>query len=125
VGVTYLTTVEVVAIHDALVEIFGGTFGVRDLGALEAAVFRPQSGYYEDRINEAAALWESIILNHPFLDGNKRTAVAAADIHLRLNGFVLDLDPAKASDFIDGLFREGDMRIHRIEPWLRERARPF
>lgn len=124
-AVAYLTALEVVAIHDALVEIFGGAFGIRDLGALEAAVFRPQAGYYEDRISEAAALWESIILNHPFLDGNKRTALASADIHLRLNGFVLDLDPAEASDFIDGLFQEGAMRIDRIEPWLRERARHF
>ncbi len=124
-AVNYLTLVEVVAIHDSLIETFGGSFGLRDLGALEAAVHRPQSGYYEDRIAEAAALWESLILNHPFLDGNKRTAVAAADIHLRLNGLVLGFDPTEAVDFIEGLFEKGSMRIENIEPWLRERARPF
>lgn len=123
--VVYLTAIEIVAIHDSLIEVFGGSFGVRDLGALESAVYRPQSGYYEDRISEAAALWESLILNHPFLDGNKRTAVAAADIHLRLNGFVLDVDGTEAADFIEDLFRQSEMRIARIEPWLRDRVREF
>lgn len=103
----------------------GGSFGIRDLGALENAVYRPQSGYYEDCITEAAALWESLILNHPFLDGNKCSAVAATDIHLRLNGFVLDVDGPEAADFIEELFRKSEMRIARIEPWLRERVREF
>ena len=124
-AVTYLTALEVIAIHDTLIEVFGGAHGIRDLGALEAAIYRPQSGYYDDRIGEAAALWESLILNHPFLDGNKRTAVAAADIHLRLNGLVLDLQPEEAGDFIDELFRESQVRIARIEPWLRSKTRPF
>ena len=123
--VVYLTALEIVAIHDALIEVFGGTFGIRDLGALQGAVYRPQSGYYQDRIDEAAALWESLILNHPFLDGNKRTAVAAADIHLRLNGFVLDVPSAEAADFVEELFRQSEMRISRIEPWLRARVREF
>jgi len=125
VPVVYLTTLEIVAIHDTLIEVFGGTFGIRDLGALQGAVYRPQSGYYEDRIDEAAALWESLILNHPFLDGNKRTAVAAADIHLRLNGFVLDVPSTEAADFVEELFRQSEMRISRIEPWLRARVREF
>jgi death-on-curing protein len=125
VPVVYLTALEIVAIHDALIEVFGGTFGIRDLGALQGAVYRPQSGYYQDRIDEAAALWESLILNHPFLDGNKRTAVAAADIHLRLNGFVLDVPSAEAADFVEELFRQSEMRISRIEPWLRARVREF
>lgn len=123
--VVYLTTLEIVAIHDTLIEVFGGTFGIRDLGALQGAVYRPQSGYYQDRIDEAAALWESLILNHPFLDGNKRTAVAAADIHLRLNGFVLDVPTTEAADFVEELFRQSEMRISRIEPWLRARVREF
>lgn len=123
--VVYLTALEIVAIHDALIEVFGGTFGIRDLGALQGAVYRPQSGYYQDRIDEAAALWESLILNHPFLDGNKRTAVAATDIHLRLNGFVLDVPSAEAADFVEELFRQSEMRISRIEPWLRARVREF
>ena len=73
----YLTTVEVLAIHNDQIERYGGSHGVRDPGLLEAALFRPQTGYYADLIEEAAALWESLSQNHPFIDGNKRTAFAA------------------------------------------------
>ena len=119
---SYLTTIEVIAIHDVLIDAFGGSHGIRDMGALESAIFRPQSGYYADEISEAAALWESLMLNHAFIDGNKRTAVAAADAHLRLNGWVLDVDSGEAAIFIEELFRTPVMRITRIEPWLRDRV---
>jgi len=69
----YLTVAEVLAIHDDQIERYGGSPGVRDMGQLEAALFRPQTGYYPDLIAEAAALWESLSQNHPFVDGNKRT----------------------------------------------------
>ena len=115
----YPTVVEVLAIHDLLIEEFGGTEGVRDLGALEAAVFRPQTGYYEDAIAEAAALLESLIQNHPFLDGNKRTAVASADVHLRLNGLELAGDSAEHHRFIIGLMMDGDLDWRVIDDWLR------
>jgi death-on-curing family protein len=69
-----------------LLEKYGGADGLRDAGALEAAAFRPQCGYYNDQVEEAAALLESLLINHPFIDGNKRTAFAAADVFLRLNG---------------------------------------
>ena len=105
--------------------ILRGALGVRDLGALQSAVHRPLTGYYQDRISEAAALSESLILNHPFLNGNKRTAVAAADIHLRIHGFVLDVASREPADFAEGLFRQTEMRIARIEPWLRARVRGF
>ena len=67
----------------------GGAPGVRDPGALEAALFRPQTGYYDDIVAEAAALLESLAINHPFVDGNKRIAFAAADVFLRINGWRL------------------------------------
>ncbi len=70
------------------------------MGALEAAVFRPQTGYYDDAIGEAAALMESIIQNHPFMDGNKRVGFAAADLHLRLNGWRFIGDPLLTADEI-------------------------
>lgn len=115
----YLTVVEVLAIHDLLIEEFGGADGVRDLGALEAAVFRPQTGYYQDAIAEAAALLESLIQIHPFLDGNKRTAVASADVHLRLNGLELAGDSAEHQRFIIGLMTAGDLDWTAIDTWLR------
>jgi death-on-curing protein len=66
----YLTVIEVLAIHEDQIERYGGKHGVRDRGLLEAALFRPQTGYYADILEEAAALWESLSQNHPFIDGN-------------------------------------------------------
>ena len=72
---SYPTVDEVIAVHARLIARFGGSLGIRDRGALESALARPQSGYYDDIIQEAAALWESLSQNHPFVDGNKRVAV--------------------------------------------------
>ena len=68
------TIEEVIEFHDALISEFGGATGVRDEGALASAIMRPQMGYYDTLIEEAAALMESLAMNHPFVDGNKRTA---------------------------------------------------
>ena len=75
----YLTSLEILALHQALVQRYGGASGVRDMGVVEAAVFRPQCGYYSDIVEEAAALLESLLIGHPFVDGNKRVAFAACD----------------------------------------------
>lgn len=116
----YLRVIEVLTLHGILIDEFGGTEGVRDPGALEVAVFRPQTGYYDDAIAEAAALLESLIQNHPFLDGNKRTAVAAADVHLRLNGFELGGDSMQHHRYLVSLIEEGDLDWRAIDAWLRE-----
>ena len=71
-AVAFLSRDEVLEIHRALLERFGGAAGVRDLGLLESALHRPQTGYYADLAEMAAALFESLIMNHPFIDGNKR-----------------------------------------------------
>ena len=115
----YLSVIEVLTIHGLLIDEFGGADGIRDFGALEAAVFRPQTGYYEDPIAEAAALFESLIQNHPFLDGNKRTALAAADVHLRMNGFELAGESLEHHKFIIGLIELGDLDWRAIDDWLR------
>lgn len=70
----YPTLDEVVFVHFRLIEKFGGSHGIRDRGALESALARPRTGYYKDLIEQAAALWESLSQNHPFVDGNKRVA---------------------------------------------------
>ena len=114
----YLTVIEVLSIHGAMIDEFGGTDGVRDLGALESAVFRPQTGYYEGPIEEAAALMESLLQNHPFLDGNKRTAFAAADLHLRLNGLMYNGTPAEAIEFMDSLFGDNTVDAAVIAEFL-------
>jgi len=92
---------------------------MRDKGALESALLRPQSGYYNDIIEEAAALWESLSQNHPFIDGNKRTAFTATDIFLGMNGLVLTARQDDAIDFILGLYETGQFRFEKLEPWLR------
>lgn len=84
---------DILGIHAELVETFGGSEGIRDLGAVEAALFRPQCGYYADIFEEAAALFESLLINHPFIDGNKRTAWASCDVFLRINGMTLAVEP--------------------------------
>lgn len=121
----YLTLVEVLAMHEELIALYGGADGVRDMGALESALFRPQTGYYDDVIAEAAALLESLAVNHPFIDGNKRIAFAVADVFLRLNGFVFDGDPIEAYDFMIGLFDRGAFRFEQLEPWLRRNVKPL
>lgn len=115
----YLTVLEVLTIHSSLVDAFGGANGVRDMGALEAAVFRPQTGYYRDPIAEAAALMESLIQNRSFLDTNLRTAVAAADIHLRMHGWELAGDSTAHHEFIIGQMESGELERSSIEDWLR------
>jgi len=74
---------------------YGGSQGVRDYGLLEAALYRPQTGYYAGLIEEAAALWESLAQNHPFIDGNKRTAFAATYTFLAINGARLTSAPRR------------------------------
>lgn len=116
----FLTLVELLVIHDRMLEEFGGSPGIRDAGALESALFRPQTGYYSDVVEEAAALMESLIQNHPFVDGNKRVAFGAADVFLRLNGVVLQVEDAEAHDFIIGSMERGELDRERIDTWLRE-----
>ncbi len=88
----YSTLEEVLAAHARLIERFGGVGGLRDRGALESALARPQTGYYKDIVEQAAALPESVWQNHPFLDGNKRTAITVTAAFLGVNGHRLEFD---------------------------------
>ncbi|HXE63421.1 MAG TPA: type II toxin-antitoxin system death-on-curing family toxin [Bryobacteraceae bacterium] len=108
--------------HARLIARFGGSMGVRDLGALESALARPQSGYYTDLIQEAAALWESVSQNHPFIDGNKRVAVTITAAFLRVNGYRLNFTDADAYAFLLGLYESGRFRLNELERWLRQYA---
>jgi len=114
----YLTVAEVSTIHDQLIDEFGGTPGILDKGRLEAAVFRPQIGYYSSLAEEAAALMESLANNNPFMDGNKRTCFAAADTFLRLNGFYLEVEPLEAYEFITQAIAGGSFTFPVIRDWI-------
>src|SRR5947199_10825796 len=114
----YLTVAEVLAIQHHLIEEYGGSLGVRDQGALEAAAFRPQTGYYDDVPEEAAALMESLANNHPFIDGNKRVSFAASHTFLPMNGLYLHLAPSKANDFMTGALPKGKSHSRDVLEWL-------
>ena len=119
----FLTIAEVLAIHSDQIRRFGGDSGIRDMGLLEAALFRPQTGYYGDVIQEAAALWESLSQNHPFVDGNKRTAFAATFVFLKLNGFRIATDWSLVGDEILAMHETGTFRFEAVERWLRAHTR--
>ena len=110
---------EVLAIHERLIEVFGGAAGLRDAGLLESALFRPQTGYYEDLPRMAAALFESLLMNHPFVDGNKRVAFFATDVFLRLNGWKLRVQPDRAHRFLLQLLETGHCDLDHLLPWIR------
>ena len=122
---SYPTVDEVIVVHAQLIARFGGSSGIRDRGALESGVARPRSGYYADIIQEAAALWESLSQNHPFVDGNKRVAVTVTAAFLRVNGYRLEFDDAEAFQFLIGLYETGMMRFRQLETWLRQHAVPI
>ncbi|KXV35379.1 death-on-curing protein [Gluconobacter thailandicus] len=115
----YLTLIEVLAIHEDQIARYGGLNGVRDAGLLEAALFRPQTGYYMDLIEEAAALWESLSQNHPFVDGNKRTAFAVTWTFLAVNGALWTADSQDTENFMLGLYAADTFRLEYLLPWLR------
>ncbi len=116
----YLTLADVLAMHEDQIARYGGSHGVRDPGLLESALYRPQTGYYTDIVEEAAALWESLAQNHPFIDGNKRTAFAATYTFLVINGAMLTADAATSIIFIAGLYDTGTFNFDNLRAWLRQ-----
>jgi len=118
--VLFLTLDEVLEMHKILIKRYGGATGVRDLGLLESALYRPTTGYYRDLIEMAAAMFESLINNHPFVDGNKRVAFFSTDVFLRINGFKLSVLPDEAYSFLMKLFDTGSCELKNLEPWIRE-----
>ena len=115
----FLTIAEVLAIHEDQIERYGGSAGMRDLGQLEAALYRPQTGHYADLIEEAAALWESLAQNHPFIDGNKRVAFAATYTFLAINGVRMRVDAMQTFAFIAGLYSSQNLSFEALKSWLR------
>jgi death on curing protein len=115
----YLTVAEVLAMHADQIDRYGGAHGLRDQGLLEAALYRPQTGYYADLIEEAAALWESLSQNHAFIDGNKRAAFAAMYTFLAINGARLTPDAEETYAFVFALYQSNRFSLDKLVPWLR------
>ncbi len=124
-SVHFLSLDEALAIHERLIEAFGGPPGVRDHGLLESALFRPRTGYYTSLEEMAAALFESLLLNHPFVDGNKRMAFFATDVFLRLNGWKLVVEPQAAYSYLKQGLETGTCDFGYLLPWIRRALRPL
>jgi death-on-curing protein len=118
----YLAPEQILFLHSRLISETGGTQGVRDLGQLASAVGRPQAAFegselYPDLFTKAAALMHSLIQNHPFVDGNKRTGIAAAAIFLQVNGSKLTATNPKVEAFTLSVAR-GEQDVPDIASWL-------
>jgi len=114
----YVTTADALFFHKVLIERYGGATGIRDAGALESALHRPQTGYYDTIVQEAAALLESLVQNHPFVDGNKRVAFAVVDVFLRINDYALTADSRTIYDSLIEFFSKGTFDMEHLVPWL-------
>ena len=123
----YLYPKQVLYLHQEIIERSGGSAGVRDQGLLESAVYRPQASFggedlYPDLFSKAAALGYSIIKNHPFVDGNKRTGFEAMRLLLRLNGYDIQASLNAKFDFVLAI-GEGNLKEQAIADWLKQRSR--
>lgn len=114
----YPTLAETIELHSRLIERFGGKDGIRDMGLLESALMRPQTGYYKTLSLEAAALLQSLTQNHSFIDGNKRVAFATTAIFLRMNGYRLKVDADNGESFIIDDVIKKRVSIEVIATWL-------
>ncbi len=104
----FLTLDDVLWIHDRQIQKFGGTSGLRDQGLLESALAQPQATFAGELLHptveeQAAAYLFHLAMNHPFLDGNKRTAFAVMDVFLRVNGRTLTLDQVQKYELVIGV----------------------
>ena len=122
---SFPTLNEILVLHEDQVQRFGGAPGLRDMGALESALLRPQMGYYDSLIEEAAALLESLAMNHPFVDGNKRVAFAVTEVFLQMNGSFIDCDDDEAHRHFMHLFETNSFRFAQLKDWLEQHVKPL
>lgn len=122
----YLSIVQVLAIHDQMIKRFGGSFGIRDLSLIESALGRPQVTFdgidlYASIFDKAAALLQSLLKNHPFVDGNKRTALTSAGIFLQMNGYMLLNNHEEEVEFAVKVDNER-LSLGEISSWLKKHS---
>ena len=124
----YLSSAAVLYLHEQLIEAFGGAAGIRDEGALESALARPRASFagqplYPTLFEKAAALFESLCVNHPFVDGNKRVAYAGTGLFLELNGWRLQADTEDAVAFTLEV-AAGKQGKEELRVWIEQRSVP-
>ena len=114
---------EVIQIHDASIKEFGGSYGIRDIESLESALIRPFQTFggqylYQDVFEKAAAIIESLIVNHPFVDGNKRTGFAICGLFLENCGYEFSIEQELITNFVIAI-ASGEVHFEEIVTWLR------
>lgn len=124
----WITLLEVALIHERLIEETGGVHGIANPGGLESALARPFTAFggtelFPDLVSKVAALIHSLIAFHPFADGNKRTALVAADVCLRLNGYRL-VPSSEVEPFFWAVAR-GEKETDEITAWLKAHIDPW
>jgi death-on-curing protein len=124
----YLSVAQLQRLHQMQLRAFGGAPGLRDRGGLEAATARPQMTFggddlYPDLAAKAAALMHSIVMNHPFVDGNKRVGAMAAELFLSVNGRRLEAPDEALLDLSFAVAR-GEVSAEALAIWIRQRSRP-
>lgn len=123
----YLTAEQVLFIHSRLIDETGGSHGIRDVGLLQSAIAKPMATFggedlYSDIFQKAAALMESLIKNHPFIDGNKRTAISSTGIFLRINGYSLETSQKELEDFTLNM-ATGKASLDDAAKWFKQYAK--
>ena len=127
--VAYLSKSQLLHLHEQLIDRFGGPTGLRDEGALDSAIARPQATFdgedlYQTLAEKAAALLHSLVSNHPFLDGNKRLAAISAELFLLVNGLELMASDDDLEDLVMSSAR-GELAVEEIAIWLDQRLTPM
>ena len=123
-NVRYLSLAEIITLHKILIEKYGGKPGIRDQALLESAVFRPQATVlgqdaYPDLLEKCAVLGFSLIQNHPFIDGNKRTGFGAMHLMLLMNGHDITADSNQAVKMTEKI-AQGKLKEFEIAQWLKK-----
>ncbi len=125
--ILYISLDEVIAIHESMIDEYGGSHGIRDLGLIQSALARPQATFggedlYGDIFDKAAALFHSLIFNHAFVDGNKRTTISTTARFLYKNGYNLSTD---GNEFVDFPLRVENkhLSLEEISSWLKKNSR--
>jgi death-on-curing protein len=123
----YLSSEQIMALHRLSLQRYGGAEGVRDLSLLKSAAIRPLvtvigQDAYPNLFLKAAVLLEALIRNHPFLDGNKRTAFISAVIFLELNGYRFNADQEEAADFVLQIAASSKKETEAIASWLKKHS---
>jgi death-on-curing protein len=124
----YLSAQQVLFIHARLIVETGGQSGVRDLALLESAVGRPQATFdgkelYGSLFEKAAALLDSLVNNHAFVDGNKRSGITSTGLFLRLNGYRLSCSQLDMENFVLRV-ATSHPPVDELANWLREHCQP-